>query len=84
MPLGESMISVLKSNKNLKLIKENRFKSLAKWREPKKAEYNFPEATPQVLREIRERLKKERKQRFYKQLIVFIVIASIIFFVLIY
>ncbi len=80
MPLGESMISVLKSNKNLKLIKENRFKSLAKWRKPKKTKYNFPEATPQVLREIRERLKKERKLRLIKQLVIFITIIGVFLF----
>ncbi len=36
MPLGESMISILKSNKNIRLIKGNRFKSAAKWGEIKK------------------------------------------------
>jgi hypothetical protein len=82
MPSGESMLSVLKSNKNLKLIKENRFKSIAKWGSPKKTEYDFPKGTPQVLEELRERLKKERKQRFYKQMIVFIVMVSIISFLL--
>lgn len=80
MPLGESMISILKSNKSIRLIKENRFKSAAKWGEIKKTEYDFPKATPQLLREIRQRLKRERKQLFFKRLIVFVTIISIIFF----
>ena len=80
MPLGESMISVLKSNKSLKLIKDNRFKSIAKWKKTEKLEFDFPKATPQGLRKIRERLKKERKQRLVKQLIFFIAIICVLLF----
>lgn len=60
MPLGESMVSVLKSNKNIMLDKSKRFrKTLGGYGKNGKVEYNLPKATPEQLLEIRKRLKTE-------------------------
>jgi len=79
MPLGESMISTLKSNKRIMLDKSKRFrKTLGGYGKNKKIEYDFPEATPEILKKIRERIQKERKQTLIKSLILFAVITSIL------
>lgn len=46
-----------------------------------KVEFDFPEVTPEVLKNIRERLQKERRQLLWRQGVLFsmIVIAFILF-----
>ena len=62
MPLGESMISTLKSNKNIMLDKSKRFKkTLGGYGKDKVTEYDLPKATPDQLLEIRKRLKRENR-----------------------
>lgn len=62
MPLGESMLSTLKSNKRIMLDKSKRFrKTLGGYGERNKTEYNLPKATPELLESIRIKLKKENQ-----------------------
>ena len=62
MPLGESMRSTLKSNKNIMLDKSKRFrKTLGGYDKKRKMEFDYPKATPKQLRDIREKLKKENQ-----------------------
>jgi len=67
MPLGESMISTIKSNKNIMLDKSKRFrKTLGGYNKNRTTEYNLPKATPEQLLEIRKGLKKENKIMWLK------------------
>ncbi|MBC2844528.1 hypothetical protein [Winogradskyella flava] len=67
MPLGESMISTVKSNKNIMLDKSKRFrKTLGGYNKNRTTEYNLPNATPEQLLEIRKGLKKENKIMWLK------------------
>lgn len=71
MPLSESMLSVIKSNKSIMLDKSKRFrKTLGGYDAKEKSKFNFPEATPQMIKELRLRLIKENKQRRLKQLLL--------------
>ena len=71
MPLGESMISTLKSNNKIKLDKSKRFrKTLGGYNKKKKVEYNLPTATPEQLENIRARIKKDNRLLWLKVVIV--------------
>ncbi|WP_296313578.1 hypothetical protein [Winogradskyella sp. UBA3174] len=75
MPPGESMISALKSNKSVMLDKSRRFrKTLGGYGKNRKTEYNLPKATPQQLRAIRQKIKKENQILWLKVIGLFIVI----------
>jgi len=55
MPLGESMISTVKSNKSIMLDKSKRFrKILGGYNKKRKIEYDLPKATPKQLIAIRK------------------------------
>jgi len=59
MPLGESMKSTLKSNKAIKIDKSRRFrKILGGYDNGNKKVFTFPNATPEDLQLIRQKLKK--------------------------
>jgi|TARA_R100001369_G_scaffold31211_5_gene55393 hypothetical protein len=74
-PPGESMISALKSNKSVMLDKSRRFrKTLGGYGKNRKTEYNLPKATPQQLRAIRQKIKKENQILWLKVIGLFIVI----------
>nr|WP_321231860.1 hypothetical protein [uncultured Psychroserpens sp.] len=79
MPLGESMISSLKSNKNIKLDKSSRFKkTLGGYGKNRKVTFDFPEASPELLEQIRIKAKKDYKRNqviFTVSFIVLFVIA---------
>lgn len=63
MPLGESMISSLKSNKSITLDKTSRFrKTLGGYGKNKTTEFDFPEAHPELLKQIRLKAKKDHKR----------------------
>lgn len=77
-----SMISSLKNNKR------SRVNTLEKLKDYKKSNYKkgviTKQATPQQLREIRERLQKENKKQLQTKIvfaIVFIIIAAILFII---
>ncbi|WP_299338456.1 hypothetical protein [uncultured Psychroserpens sp.] len=81
MPLGESMISSLKSNKSITLDKSSRFKkTLGGYGKNRKHEFNFPDASPQLLERIRLKAKKEhkRKQLIFTVFFVLLFIISVI------
>lgn len=77
MPLAESMISSLKSNKSVMLDKSKRFrKTFGGYNKDRKGNFNFPEATPEILFEIRKKLKSEQQILWLKISIVSIVIIT--------
>ena len=77
MPLGESMISTVKSNKRIMLDKSKRFrKTLGGYNKNRKVDYNFPEATPEYLEEIRKKLKKENQILWIKITVISVVIIG--------
>lgn len=83
MPFPESMISILKSNKSIMLDKSKRFrKTLSGYGQMDRDEFDFPETTPEVLRNIRERLQKERRQLLWKRSLLFGIIVIILFLIL--
>lgn len=76
MPLGESMISSLKSNNSIKLDKSSRFrKTLGGYGKNRKPEFDFPEANPELLEQIRLKAKKDYK----RSQIIFVVFFIILF-----
>jgi len=77
MPLGQSMMSTLKSNNRIILDKSTQFrKTLGGYGKNKKPEYNFPKATPKLLREIRQKLRKENQILWIKIIGFTIIIVS--------
>ena len=75
MPLGESMISIIKSNKSIILDKSQRFrKTLGGYGKAGKTEYNLPKATPIQLNEIRKKLKKENQLLWVKVIGLYIIV----------
>jgi len=83
MPLGESMLSVLKSNKNVMLDKGKHFRK-TKGRHSKisKTEYDFPKVTSELLLKIKEEQLLRNKKTRIKNVILFsiLVLCFIIFY----
>lgn len=66
----QSAISSIKNNRNL-ISKRKKLKdSLVGYYAKEKSKFNFPEATPQMIKELRMRLIKENKQRRLKQFLL--------------
>ncbi|SDH03683.1 hypothetical protein SAMN04489796_1011228 [Winogradskyella thalassocola] len=85
MPLGGSMISTLKSNKNIMLDKSRRFrKTLGGYDKKRKVEYNFPKVTPQQLKMIRHKLKKENQILWLKVIGVSLLILGGLLWLMVY
>ncbi|MDG5490100.1 hypothetical protein [Psychroserpens sp. SPM9] len=64
MPLGESMISSLKSNNSIKLDKSSRFrKTLGGYNKNRKVEFDFPEANNELLEQIRHKTRRDSKRQ---------------------
>ena len=63
----QSMIAIIKNNEKMRSSRKKFKKTLGGYGSHSKPEYNFPKATPEILQEIRERLKKEKKKRVIKQ-----------------
>lgn len=79
---ARAMNIAIKNNRKL-LPKRDRFKrTFGKYSNDKKPEYNFPKAQAHVLRQIRERLIEERKQRTKKRVILFMFLVMSIVTVL--
>ncbi|RYH75691.1 hypothetical protein EVU94_01655 [Flavobacteriaceae bacterium 144Ye] len=74
---AQSMITILKNNEKMRNRRDKFKKTLGGYDNKRKTEYDFPEATPEVLKEIKERLIKERKQRFIKIAILFTILLSL-------
>ncbi|WP_178990163.1 hypothetical protein [Winogradskyella schleiferi] len=85
MPLGESMISVVNSNKRIMLDKSKRFrKSLGGYGKSRKPEYDFPKAAPEQLIEIRRKLKKENQMHWVKVIGLTAIIIAVLVWMLFY
>ncbi|MEC3907125.1 hypothetical protein VOI54_08840 [Tamlana sp. 2201CG12-4] len=70
MPLGESFISTLKSNRSIMLDKSRRFRKIpGSYDQSKKEFLNLPKAKPEGLLEIKIRIQKENRVVFIKQLL---------------
>jgi hypothetical protein len=83
MPLAESMISSLKSNKSIRLDKSKRFrKTLGGYDKGRKGNFDFPQSTPEMLLEIRKKLKREQQILWLKISIVSVVIITSLFWML--
>lgn len=79
MPLGESMISTIKSNKSIMLDKSKRFrKTSGGYNKNAKTEFDLPKASPSQLLEIRKRLKKENRILWVKTIILSIVLIALV------
>lgn len=87
MSFAESMMSTLRSNKSIMLDKSSHFKKTkGGYDSENSVQFDFPESTPKILREIRDRLIMERKQRLIKivgvSIIVFTILSLIITYII--
>ncbi|WP_223551187.1 hypothetical protein [Aestuariivivens sp. NBU2969] len=85
MPLVESMLSVIRSNKAIMLDKSKRFrKTLGGYDKVKGQQFNFPKASPEQLQILRERIKKRQNQIRKKRLLTFLLILIVLYFLFVY
>ncbi len=85
MPLGESMISSLKSNKSIKLDKTSRFKkTLGGYGKNKRHEFDFPKASPELLEQIKQKAQKDHKRKRLISAILFIILFCVLVYVTFY
>lgn len=71
MPLGESMITTLRNNKLINLNREDRFASANNGSNKTKLDFdNLPKSTPDTIRRIQEKIKRENKLRQQKRLLL--------------
>lgn len=75
MPFGESFLTTIKNNKSIMLDKSKRFRKTKASYSSKNNGFNFPKATPEQLKAIRDKINKENKKRLIKILLVFIVLT---------
>lgn len=74
---AQAMITSLKNNEKMR-TKRDKFKHVPGKRSGIKPKYDFPEATPEMLIEIRDKLRKENMIRMTKIIIVTIVLSLLI------
>ncbi|SHG61051.1 hypothetical protein [Winogradskyella jejuensis] len=83
MPLGESMLSTIRSNKSIRIDKSKHFrKTKSVYGENSKTEYNFPEASPELLEKIKERIQKENKKTRTKMVVISTVLVVVVLILL--
>ena len=73
-----AMNVVMKNNRNLLKRRKKLKDTLGSYGNNEKPEFDFPEATPQVLTAIRERLLLENEIIRRRRIIAFIAIASVL------
>lgn len=79
MPFGESMIGTLKSYTSIMLNQSKRFrKTLGGFNKQRQSTGNLPNAIPQQLKEIRERIKREKKLLWIKVMMLSVLIIGIL------
>jgi hypothetical protein len=79
MPLVDTMLSTVRSNKSAMLDKSKHFRKTTGSKSKKtKTEYDFPESSPEVLSNIREKLKLQNEKTRTKQFIIFMVLVVVI------
>ena len=79
-----AMITSLKNNSRRKKRTQFDKNKVGSFGTIEKVEFDFPEITPEVLINIRDRLQKERRQLFWKQAILFTIIITILIIVITY
>lgn len=85
MPFFESFQTTLKSNKSILPDKSRHFrKTLGGFEWSGKDHFDFPEATPQQLKEIRNRMEKQNRIRSIKLFSTFFIIVVIVLIGLMY
>lgn len=77
----QSMISSLKNNEKMRSKRTKFKKTLGGNNSIEKTEYNFPEATPEMLKKLRERLQKEQRHQSIKQFIILVISIAITIFI---
>jgi hypothetical protein len=83
MPFGESMNSIIKSNKKIMLDKSRHFrKTLGGYASKSKPEYDFPKANQKFLIEFRNKLKARQRKKTVR--VVFIFLITIFTLVVVY
>lgn len=82
---GAMMAAIISLKNNSRRKNRNQFDKdkLGGYGNGEKVEFDFPEVTPEVLRNIRERLQKERRQLLWKRGILFLIITVILLTLLI-
>lgn len=70
-----AMITSLKNNNRRKKRTQFDKDKLGGYGNLEKVEFDFPEITPDVIKNIRDRLQRERKQLLWKRGILFLIIA---------
>jgi len=79
----QTMITTLKNNEKMRSKREKFKRTFGSNSSNKKPEYDFPEATPEVLNEIRYRLKKENKILWIKIIgFTIIIVAGMVWMLL--
>lgn len=68
MPLGESMITVLRNNKLLTINRDNKFEYDTGVNKTKLDFSKLPKSTPETIKRIQEKITNENKLRQQKQL----------------
>ena len=83
MPLAESMISTLKSNKRIMLDKSRHFRKTLGGYDKKRSKLNdYPKATEAQLSEIRERMKRDNRILWIKVISIALVVSTILVWML--
>ena len=77
------MIISLRNNSRRKNRKQFEKDTSGSYGDGKKVEFDFPEVTPEVLRAIRDRLQKERKQLMLKTLFIFLTVVIVLILVVV-
>ncbi|MUU77907.1 hypothetical protein [Winogradskyella endarachnes] len=72
----QTMISTLRNNDNLRSKREKFKKKYGKNISIEKPEYDFPEATPEILNAIRKKIKKDNQILWLKVIILTFLILS--------
>ena len=74
MPFGESMNSIIKSNKKIMLDKSRHFrKTLGGYASKTKPDYDFPKANQKFLKEFRYKLKARKRKRTVRVVLIFLI-----------
>lgn len=85
MPLVESMLSVLRSNKSIMLDKSKRLRKTLRYNnESKNKQFDCPKASLKQLQLIKKRMKTQHKQLMKKRLLVFLMILVAPYFLFVF
>ncbi|MEO6347255.1 MAG: hypothetical protein ABIO60_05020 [Aquaticitalea sp.] len=73
-----AMITSLRNNSRRKNRTQFDKDPIGSYGDAKRVEFDFPEITPQVLKTIRDRLLKEKKQLMLKTWILFSIVVTVV------